>query len=450
MTDTQADPTLVLDPPPTGSPAWHTVLRAPFQARVWKEFGYLLVALALGMIGVVYVFFAIGAGLYASITIIGIPLLALGLLGHRIFGRVYRALGRTLLDTAAEPPPAFVRRPGLLGFLKSAFTDRPSWRALLFVLIQVPLGIVGGYLAAIVVAMTVFTAISPVFWAAFQPMNVDEHGVEHHSLMQFGSFYVDTWPRVLGVAAIGALLCFALPWLIRGITGLHRLLIIALLAATARDKQLAELRASRRAAVDDAAATLRRVERDLHDGTQARLVTIAMALGRAEERLVAGGDARDLIADAHASSKEALTELRELVRGIHPPALELGLAPALETLTSRCAVPVDLRVTLPRRPSPAIEAIAYFSVAELLTNVVKHAHADRVWVAVTAHDRRRIAITVRDNGIGGVLAPGAAESGGSGLSGLAARARAVDGTLTVDSPTGGPTVVTLLLPEVGP
>ncbi|MBF6371166.1 sensor histidine kinase, partial [Nocardia puris] len=106
------------------------------------------------------------------------------------------------------------------------------------------------------------------------------------------------WPRVLGVAAVGVLACFAVPWLVRGVCLLHRMLTVALLAETTRDRQLAELRESRRAAVEDAAATLRRVERDLHDGTQARLVTIAMALGRAEERLAAGGDARDLIADA--------------------------------------------------------------------------------------------------------------------------------------------------------
>ncbi|MEV6277332.1 sensor domain-containing protein [Nocardia sp. NPDC051832] len=452
MTETQAEPTVFLDPPPPAGPqVWRTILRAPFQVRAWKELAYLLAGFALGLVVVTYLFVAIGGGLYVSITIIGIPLLALALLGGRTFGRIYRALTRTLLDTPVEPPPPFQRQPGVFGFLKSAFTDRPSWRALLFLVVQVPLGLVLGYLALIVVAMTVFVALSPIFWAALRPVNIDENGVEHHSLMQFGSFYVDTWPRVLGVAAIGLVLCFALPWLVRALCLVHRALTLTLLSATTRDKQLAELQESRRAVVDDAAATLRRVERDLHDGTQARLVTIAMALGRAEERLDAGGDPRDLIANAHASSKEALTELRELVRGIHPPALELGLEPALETLTSRCAVPVDLRVTLPQRPSPAIEAIAYFSVAELLTNVVKHAHANRAWVSVVPHDGRTIAITVRDNGIGGVLPPGDTETaGGSGLSGLAARARAVDGTLTVDSPTGGPTVVTLLLPKVGP
>ncbi|MGS2810668.1 sensor histidine kinase [Nocardia sp. MW-W600-9] len=464
MTHTPAEPTLIIsvsgeqtevtdgpgvDPGPRGG-LLATLARAPFQLRTWKELGYLILSFVLGCVAVCYLFFGFGGGLYASIFLVGIPLLAVILLGGRVWGRIYRSLGRELLGVRVEAPPVFVRAPGLIGFLKSAFTDRVSWRATLFLLAQSVLGVAVGYVVLVVTAMVVFTAISPIPWLLFDPVQVDESGVERHSLVQFGSVYVDTWPRVLAMSAIGIALCFALPWLIRGVCWVHGLLITQVLAATPRDRQLAELRASRRAAVDDAAATLRRVERDLHDGTQARLVTIAMALGRAEERLAGGGDPRDLIAEARAGAKEALTELRELVRGIHPPALELGLGPALETLTARCAVPVELRVHLPRRPSPAIEAIAYFSVAELLTNVVKHARATEVAVTVLPHSLRTLAITMRDNGIGGALPAGSDAAGGSGLAGLAARARAVDGTLTVDSPAGGPTVVTMVLPMAGP
>ncbi|MEV6218319.1 sensor domain-containing protein [Nocardia sp. NPDC051833] len=426
------------------------IARAPFQLRTWKELGYLILSFVLGCVAVCYLFFGVGGGLYTSIFLVGIPLLALILLGGRVWGRIYRRLGRALLDVRVEAPPAFVRGPGLIGFLKSAFTDRVSWRATLFLLAQSVLGVVVGYVVLVVTAMVAFTAISPIPWLLVDPVQVDENGIERHSLVQFGSFYVDTWPRALAVSGIGIALCFAVPWLIRGVCWVHGMLITHLLAATSRDRQLAELRASRRAAVDDAAATLRRVERDLHDGTQARLVTIAMALGRAEERLATGGDPGDLIAEARAGAKEALTELRELVRGIHPPALELGLGPALETLTARCAVPVDLRVHLPRRPSPAVEAIGYFSVAELLTNVVKHARATEVTVTVLPASLRSLVITVRDNGIGGACPSGSGAAGGSGLAGLAARAHAVDGTLTVDSPAGGPTVVAMVLPMTGP
>ncbi|WP_084484661.1 sensor histidine kinase [Nocardia anaemiae] len=453
MTETQ---TLVLDAPtgktgPDARAVLRAILRAPIQVRTWKQLVYVFTVFAIGMLAVCYLFFGFGGGLYASIFLIGIPILALVILGARLWAKVYRALARDLLDTPVQAPPPYVSRPGFFGFLKSAFTDRASWRAMLFLAAQAVLGVVGGYLVLVVVAVTVFTALSPIPWVLFNPTNIDDNGVAHHSLAQFGSVYIDTWPRVLLMSAVGIICCFALPWLLRAVCWVHGLLTIALLSATARDRQLVELRASRRAAVEDSAATLRRVERDLHDGTQARLVTIAMALGRAEERISLGGDARDLIADAHANAKEALTELRELVRGIHPPALELGLEPALETLASRCAVPVELRVQLPQRPNPAIEAIAYFSVAELLTNVVKHANATSAWVSVVPTDAHTIAVSVRDNGIGGVLAPTDGEHvAGSGLSGLAARARAVDGTLTVQSPTGGPTVVTILLPTAGP
>ncbi len=453
MTETQ---TLVPDAPtgttgPDARKVLRAVLRAPIQARTWKQLVYVFTVFAIGLLAVCYVFFGFGGGLFASIFLIGIPILALVILGARVWAKVYRALARDLLDTPMDAPPPYVSRPGFLGFLTSAFTDRASWRAVLFLFAQAALGVVGGFVVLVVVAMTVFTALSPILWVLDNPTNIDDNGVRHHSVAQFGSFYVETWPRVLLLSAVGIIGCFALPWLLRAVCWMHGLLTIALLSATARDRQLVELRASRRAAVEDSAATLRRVERDLHDGTQARLVTVAMALGRAEERISLGNDARDLIADAHANTKEALTELRELVRGIHPPALELGLEPALETLAARCALPVELRVHLPQRPNPAIEAIAYFSVAELLTNVVKHANATSAWVSVVPTDAHTIAVTVRDNGIGGVLQPTDREyAASSGLSGLAARARAVDGTLTVQSPTGGPTVVTILLPKAGP
>ncbi|MFC9439504.1 sensor histidine kinase [Nocardia sp. NPDC057030] len=459
MTETHVEPTLVLDPAPApaGSSAGlsagrvaRAVLRAPFQARTWKELVYVFTVFVLGCIALAYMYVGWGGGLVISLTIVGLPILAVILLGGRTWARIYRALAKDLLDAPLTPPPPFRPEPGLIGFVKGAFTDRASWRAALYLLAQAVLGVAVGWFVLLGIAMTGFVALSPLAWWLFDPINVDAQGVEHHSMAQFGDFYIDSWPRVLGFAALGVLGCFLLPWVLRAVCWIHRLLALALLTATAGDRRIIELQQGRQAAVDDSTATLRRLERDLHDGTQARLVTIAMALGRAEDRLSAGGDPRDLIADAHASSKEALTELRELVRGIHPPALELGLGPALETLSARCSVPVELRVHLPERPSPAVEAIAYFSVAELLTNVVKHAEATRAWISVVPTDSRTIAVTVRDNGIGGVLQPAPGElAAGSGLSGLAARACTVDGSLTVQSPTGGPTVVTILLPKDG-
>ncbi|PPJ00244.1 sensor histidine kinase [Nocardia nova] len=466
MTETLAEPTLVLDRPdsrPTAGSVLRAILRAPFQARTWKELAYLVVAAILGCLVLAYLFVGYGVGLYSSILIIGAPLLAGVLLGGRIWGRVYRAVGAALLSADLPAPPNFAARPGLVGWFRSVFTDRTAWRALAFLVAEAVLGVFVGYVVLTVIAVTVFTAISPVPWAVFHPVNVDPQGREHHSMAQFGDYYIDTWPRVLGLAALGVIGCFLLPWLVRAVCWAHRGLMLVLLTPTAGDRRMVELQESRRVAVEDSAATLRRLERDLHDGTQARLVSIAMTLGRAEERLAAGADPAALIADARASSKDAIAELRELVRGIHPPALELGLEPALETLTARCAIPVELRVHLPQRPSPAIEAIAYFSVAELLTNVVKHSGATAAWVSVAPAGTATMMVSVRDNGHGGVRQPGPmggeSEAGadapterlvGGGLAGLAARARSVDGNLTVDSPIGGPTNITVTLPIAGP
>ncbi|UGT40792.1 sensor domain-containing protein [Nocardia yamanashiensis] len=428
------------------------MLTAPFRARTWKEFAYLVCTFVLGGMAAAYLFLGWGGGLYLSIFLIGIPVVALVLLGGRVWGTVYRGLARTLLGRAVAAPPPF-RSTGLIGFFKSAFTDRTAWRALVFLATQVLIALFTGYVVLMAMLVAAFTALSPIAWAIGYPSQVDADGVEHHALAQFGDVFIDTWPKVIAFSLLGWITLWLMPWVVRAVCLVQGWLTATLLGPTNRDLQITELRESRRAAVDDSAATLRRLERDLHDGTQARLVTIAMALGRAEERLAAGGDARDLIADARASSKEALTELRELVRGIHPPALELGLEPALETLAARCSIPVELRVFLPHRPSPAIEAIAYFSVAELLTNVVKHAGANRIWVSVLPTGAGSLAVSVRDNGHGGALQPvaGTRETVvAGGLSGLAARARSVDGYLLVDSPAGGPTVVTMTLPIAGP
>ncbi|MBU3066130.1 sensor domain-containing protein [Nocardia sp. NEAU-G5] len=457
MTETVADPAVAPDRPSPSGPDYAQVARAillgPFRARTWKQFAFVLIAAPLAIVAIPYLAGGFGVSIGLSITVVGVPLLALVILSGRVWALVYRALCRTLLDTPIPPPAPFDRGRGFFGFLGAAFADRTSWRALAFVLAEIVLGLGLGYPVLIAITVTVFTAISPIPWALFHPTNVDSQGRSHHSLAQFGNYYVETWPRVLALAAIGVLGCLVLPWLLRGVCWLHSALAQALLAPTARDRRMAELREGRRVAVEDSAATLRRLERDLHDGTQARLVTIAMTLGRAQERIADGTDPADLIADARDSSKEALAELRELVRGIHPPALELGLEPALETLAARCAVPVELRVHLPHRPTPAIEAIAYFSVAELLTNVVKHSGATQAWVSALPAYEGTIALVVRDDGHGGALPPSVPTGEtvvSGGLSGLAARARSVDGALTVDSPAGGPTVVTLTLPIAGP
>jgi signal transduction histidine kinase len=211
-----------------------------------------------------------------------------------------------------------------------------------------------------------------------------------------------------------------------------------------------ELERSRALVVDDAAARLRRIEQDLHDGAQAQMVAVVMKLGLARERLEGvvarsgPGDvqrALELVDAAHRGAMEAITELRDLARGIHPPVLDEGLGAALATLATRTALPVELIVDLPDRPCDAIETIAYFCVAELLTNVAKHSGARQATVEAMRQPGL-VRLRVSDDGAGGARI----EVGG-GLAGLAERVTAVDGRLQLQSPTGGPTVVTVHLPS---
>jgi signal transduction histidine kinase len=225
-------------------------------------------------------------------------------------------------------------------------------------------------------------------------------------------------------------------------------------------RRVRELERSRAHVVEDSAARLRRIERDLHDGAQAQMVAVAMKLGLAREKLggaIAGTTvaataqadlerALELVDAAHRSAKEAITELRDLARGIHPPVLDHGLGTALATLAARSGVPVELIVDVPERPSAAIETIAYFCAAELLANVAKHSvstHGGAPHATLEAiHVAGLLRVRVGDDGTGG-----ARIEAGSGLAGLAERVRTVDGRMEISSPSGGPTVVTVELPS---
>jgi signal transduction histidine kinase len=210
------------------------------------------------------------------------------------------------------------------------------------------------------------------------------------------------------------------------------------------ERRIAELESDRGVVVDTAAADLRRIERDLHDGAQARLVNLAMGLGLAKEKLLEGQADETVAAmvdEAHGEVKLALQELRDLARGIHPAVLtDRGLDAALSSIASRCTVPVKVTADLTTRPAAAIEGIAYFTVSELLQNVSKHSGARSASVDVWRADERLL-IQVRDDGHGG-----AALDGGTGMTGLADRLGAVDGLFLIDSPPGGPTTITAELP----
>ncbi len=260
----------------------------------------------------------------------------------------------------------------------------------------------------------------------------------------YGFVHVTGQFSALGAAALGLALLVPALWLAPRLLDAHFRLTGAALGGG--DGRLAErvrvLTETRRDAVDTSAAELRRIERDLHDGAQARLVAMGMDLGTIEALIGKDPDkARELLAQARRSSADALTELRELVRGIHPPVLaERGLGDAVRALALRLPVPVEVGVDLPGRADAPVESAAYFAVSEVLTNAVKHSGAGRVWVDLH-HDGARLLVSVTDDGKGG-----AGIGAGSGLAGVERRLGTFDGVLAVSSPVGGPTMVTMELP----
>jgi signal transduction histidine kinase len=258
--------------------------------------------------------------------------------------------------------------------------------------------------------------------------------------------------EALGLAGLAAALLLAAPWVARGVARADLTTARALLGPSRGEElalRVAALARSRAEVVAATDAERRRIERDLHDGVQQRLVSLAMHLGMARAELAdAPEPVRRAIEDAHEEATTALSELRQFVRGLHPAVLEdRGLDAALAGIAAQAPLPVRLRVEVAGRCAPGIEAVAYFVVSEALTNVAKHAQASQAEVAVDrAGDRLRV--VVRDDGRGGATLEAAdpAGDGGSGLRGLAQRAAAVDGTLRLHSPPGGPTTVTVELP----
>ena len=249
-------------------------------------------------------------------------------------------------------------------------------------------------------------------------------------------------------AAIALLGILVAPPLLR----LHVLWSRLLLAPTERARlalRVEHLSETRTDATEVQAAEVRRIERDLHDGTQARLVAMGMTLGAVEQLMDRDpAAAKELVAKARDSSAQALQELRDLVRGIHPPVLsERGLGDAVRALALDSALATDVTVDLPGRPEPPVESAAYFAVSEALTNATKHSGADRVWIDI-GHDGETLRIAVTDDGHGGAtMTPDGSDAGThGGLRGVERRLGTFDGVLALESPPGGPTTVTMEVP----
>ncbi|MEV0012425.1 sensor domain-containing protein [Streptomyces sp. NPDC047973] len=312
--------------------------------------------------------------------------------------------------------------------------DPATWRDLRWLLLDMTAGYVllvlaFGLLLYPVEGLVLAAGLWRVFeddtyWYAFVPVNSQATG--------------------LMAAALGVALLHLGLWASRPLLRLHFVLARSSLAPTPQQlsRRIDHLTETRHEAVDAAASELRRIERDLHDGAQARLVAMGMNLGTIEALVEKDpAQAKKMLAMARASSAEALTELRDLVRGIHPPVLaERGLGDAVRALALRMPFASEVAVELPGRADAPVESAAYFAVSETLTNAVKHSGADRVWVDVH-HADGMLRISVTDNGRGG-----ASMGTGSGLGGIERRLGTFDGVLAVSSPVGGPTMVTMEIP----
>ncbi|MFJ3418796.1 sensor histidine kinase [Streptomyces sp. NPDC086082] len=446
-----------------------SLVTATFGRRALAAVLYGVIAFPLALVGFFGTLVGLVFGGALSVTTLGLWLLAVTVRGALALGALQRGLAHRLLGVEIEQPGVpgakiggvdgnggSVTGPGatgtgpgggasaILGWRRGILLDRTGWRAVGCALLT-PFTAVFAYAAVVFgyIYGVLFT-LHPLLkrWNYNTVHSAD--GSTHHVSLEFFGHQLDSWPRWLIPFTVGLLLLAVAPLILRYALGPHRALLTVLLGPDAATRRIRTLEETRARAVDDAAQTLRRIERDLHDGTQARLVALAMHLTLIRELVTAGAEpdrVLTVVDTAQGNATQAISDLRHLVKGIHPPVLDEGLHAALTTLAADSALPVALTTDIGTRPTPAVETIAYFCAAELLANATKHARATAAAVDVTARDGV-LRLRVTDDGQGG-----AKIGAGSGLTGLLARVRTVDGTLTCDSPPGGPTVVTVDLPH---
>jgi signal transduction histidine kinase len=399
---------------------------------------------------VTVVLLALGLTISASIlgTVVGLLLLTLTLRIARRLGSLHLRMSNRFLGQQVEAPPPFQPGTGVLGRLDRRLRDRAAWRGIWYSLVKLPVALVQIYALALT-ACGLADLLYPPFWALFR--NHQGGNISPLAVLQplpfGGSFKVYSWPGTIPAALFGAVCVVAGAWVARGINAGDRALVRGLLGPSSMAERVSELERTRALAVDDSAAALRRVERDLHDGAQMRLAALAMNLGMAREKLGEENEqpdnatVRELIDAAHRNAVDALADLRDLARGIHPPVLDSGLASALATLATSSAIPASVTADIGPRPAPAIETIAYFCAAELIANATKHSYANQITIKIDTERTGMLRLEVSDDGVGGADA-----ARGSGLAGLAQRVSTVDGRIEVVSPAGGPTTVTVELP----
>jgi signal transduction histidine kinase len=418
---------------------------------------FLLSSLPFGLFWFIVLAGLLLMGLPLTIVWVGLPVLALAMLACVYGVRIERWRLGTLLGARLVSPFRPLPRGSVLTRARVRATDPALWRGLLYLILLLPIGLVEFVVVLVPILATIL--ISYPLWVWTLP--------EGTGVMWTGVFVADTVPEALLVMLIGLVFASAAAAFVPQVSKAHASLGRILLGPRSRDgleERVEVLTEGRSKAVEAAITERRRIERDLHDGAQQRLVSLAMALGMARQKLEKGsvggiaGDieiaqAMELVGEAHEEAKLALAEIRDLIRGIHPAVLaDRGLDAAVSALAGRSPVPISVEVELDERPPDAVEITAYFVIAEALANVAKHSGASEARVSVR---RQRgtgggelsgdlpedlLVVEVEDDGGGGV------DPAGAGLAGLADRVIVLDGSLSVESPVGGPTRVRVELP----
>jgi signal transduction histidine kinase len=409
----------------------------------WRHPGRLLragarIALSLPM-GIITFTLIVTLGVLSvgllPLFLLGIPLAWITFMISRLLGRIERSRAAAFDGTRIADPIPPLTRPTWLGRISERLHSKPRWREIGHHVALLPVGVIGYALAAAAWGGSLALTATPAYVGALPGDTAKFYFFE---IGQDGGAWL-----AMAVGAVG--LVFVAPWLTIGIARSQSAMARGLLGPSHEAElaaQVTRAETGRTAAVDSAESERRRIERDLHDGAQQRLVALAANLGAAKEKLDQDPDeGREMVGVAHEEAKAALAEIRDLVRGIHPVILEdRGLDAALSAVVARSPVPVSLDVHVTERPPPAVESAAYFVVNEALTNVARHARATRAHVAI-ARAGDRLVVEVRDDGIGG-----ADVARGSGLQGLRDRVAGLGGSMYVISPAGGPTTISVELP----
>ncbi|MFI5820414.1 sensor histidine kinase [Streptomyces rishiriensis] len=400
----------------------------------WRAAAYLLTGAVTGvatLVGIVTVAAVCGA---LAVVLVGLPLLVAVALSGIPVAWVERCRLRLIDRNPVSGRHQVPAAPGLWAWLTTRLREQGTWRELGYALLF------AGLLWPVDALAVTVALLFPLSMVA-TPLLMATVG-DGHEAKVLKQWTVTTWPTAFGVAVLGLLLMVLCAYVLGATAGARAELARLLIASREGelDAKVVELARSRARLVNAFEAERRRIERDVHDGAQQRLVALTMTLGLA--RLdVPPGPLADQLTRAHEEAGKALAELRELIQGIYPKVLtDYGLHAAVSDAADRCVVPVDVDLELPGRPAEAVESAAYFVVCEALANVAKHSGADRARVN-GGHRDGRLFLEVRDDGCGG-----ADPSAGSGLTGLADRVSVLDGRLALTSPPGGPTLLRVEFP----